>query len=181
MPYLYPSNHGVSPYYASLNRWVGRGLGGGQRMAELTQQTGAEWLVKLQNSCPTPAGVRTIGSICFTAVSAQSAFVPLNISNLSATNQSGSTPVVRSFSNRTIIIANEALLEAFRSANGQQTISLYGKPNTTYELQRTADLNPPVAWTPEWTNSVPAGMFRSLILDGPQTTAPILYLRAKEQ
>ena len=101
--------------------------------------------------------------------------------SLVVTNLSGSQPRTVPFGGRAVVIANEALLEAWSGANGERTISLYGKPNTSYELQRTADLNPPIAWTPEWTNSVPAGMFRSVILDGPQTNAPILYLRAKER
>ena len=150
--------------------------------ATITQGTGSDWIVELTTTPGNPVnGDEIIGSLCFRASAPKSAFAPLAVQSLVVTNLSGSQPRTVPFGGRAVVIANEALLEAWSGANGERTISLYGKPNTSYELQRTADLNPPIAWTPEWTNSVPAGMFRSVILDGPQTNAPILYLRAKER
>ncbi len=150
--------------------------------ATLTQGVGSEWVIDLTTTPENPVnGDEIIGSLCFRASAPKSAFAPLAVQNLVVTNLSGSSPRTVPFGGRAVVIANEALFEAFLGTNGERTISLYGKPNTSYELQRAHDLNPPIAWTPEWTNSVPAGMFRSVILDGPQTNAPILYLRARER
>ena len=111
---------------------------------------------------------------------AHSAIVPLTIENLEATNQNSSPPPTHAFGSRTVIIANEPLVEARRGTNGQQTVTLYGKPNTSYEIQYTTDLNPGGLWFAGWTNTVPAAMSYTFRLDGAASTAPMLFLRAKE-
>src|SRR5438046_1587226 len=89
----------------------------------ITPQPGAQWLVTLQNSCTNaPMGVKTVGSICFTAVGVQSAFVPLTVSNLGVSNLDGSLPTALGVGNRTVIIANQPLLEARLGANLERVL-----------------------------------------------------------
>ena len=146
--------------------------------ATITPQPNSEWLVTLHNGCTTaPMGVKTIGSLCFTAISPQSAFVPFTINNLVVTNLDASTPVADAFGNRAVVIANEATV----TTNSQRMLTVFGKPDTRYEIQQVADLGGVPAWSPGWTNTVPSGMSYTFPLDGTSANAPILFLRAIEK
>jgi len=65
------------------------------------------------------------------------------------------------FDNRAAIIANEPLLEAWLDSNRKRMPTIYGKANTTYETQSNAALDGSSLWTPGWTNTVPADLFRA--------------------
>jgi len=150
--------------------------------AIITPQPNSEWFVTLQNACTTaPMGVRTIGSLCFTAVSAHSAFVPLTINNLVVTNQDASLPSTHALGSRAVIIANEPLLEAWLDTIRQRMATLYGIAGKTYEVRHASIVDSPTPWTPGWTNTVPASLFSSFPLNGAFSNAPSLYLRANEQ
>ena len=149
----------------------------------ITPQPNCQWLVSLHNSCPTTAmGAQTVGSICYTAVSTQSAFVPFTISNLGVTNQDASVPSpAYSFGTRTIIIANESLLEAWLAGNKQRMYTLYGKADTNYVVKYATNVNTSSPWIPGWTNTVPASLFYNQSVLGTLSNAPVLFLRANEK
>jgi hypothetical protein len=150
--------------------------------ATITPQTDSEWLVTLQNSCTTsPMGVKTVGSLCFTASSRQSAFVPVTINDLVVNNLDASIPVADAFGSRAVVIANEPLLEALVGTNNQRIVTVFGKPATEYEIQHVIALGGVPTWSPGWTNTVPTNMFYSFPLDGASSNAPVLFLRATEK
>jgi hypothetical protein len=151
-------------------------------VAGFTPMGNSQWSVNLQNGCAiAPMGVQTVGSLCFTAVSAQSAFVPFTISDLAVTNLDASLPPARAFGSRPVVIANEPLLEALVGPGGERLLTLYGKANTIYETSYTADLTTASAWTAGWTNTLPASMFYSQVLQGTLSNSPAVFLRANEQ
>jgi hypothetical protein len=149
----------------------------------ITTQPNSQWLVNLQNTCTTTAmGVQDVGSICFTAVSTHSAFVPLGVNNLTVTNQDSSVPSpVHAFGTRSVNIANESLLEAWLTGNKQRMFTLYGKANTNYVVWSTTSLTPQSQWTPDWTNTMPANLFLSQQVLGSLSNVPVLFLRANQK
>jgi hypothetical protein len=126
-------------------------------------------------------GVQSIGSLCFTAVSTESAFVPLSLSDLVVTNQDNSLPPTHSYGSRAVIIANRPLLETLLATNKQRSYTLYGKANTNYVVRSSINVNSPSPWTPGWTNMVPASLFYNQVLQGTYSNAPLLFLRANEK
>jgi len=126
-------------------------------------------------------GVQTNGSICFTAASAESGFVPLLISDLIVTNQNGSLPPAIPFSSRTVIVADKPLLEPWMSPSGHRMLTIYGKPNTTYEVRYSTNLNAHLPWTLGWTNTVPASLYYTGPVKGAASNAPALFLNANEK
>ena len=103
-------------------------------VGSFTSLGNSQWAVSLENGCTVaPMGVQTIGSLCFTAISAHSAFVPFTISNLAVTNLDTSLPAAIAFGSRSVVIANESLLEAVLGPNDERWLTLYGKANTGYE------------------------------------------------
>ena len=159
----------------------------------ISQQSNTEWVVNLQNSCTdTPMGVQTIGSICYTAISPQSAVVPLAVNNLSVTNQNASVPASHAFGSRTVNIANEPLFELWFDESGERMVTLFGKENTGYHINETTDITVPVSsWAPAWTNTVPTDLFISVSAQdvlSTNTVPPVpwpcyqpLFLNAEEQ
>jgi len=144
----------------------------------ITPQSATQWLVNLQSSCTDgSAGVETIGTICFTAVSAHSAFVPLPVNNLVISN----LPPAHAYGTRAVTIANEPLLESWLGPNQDRMATVYGIAGKTYEVRHATAVDGSSAWTPSWTNTMPSSLFYSLPLTGTFSNAPILFLRANEQ
>jgi hypothetical protein len=149
--------------------------------ASVTPGASCQWLVSLQAS-PTNlvVGSASLGSLCFTAVSTQSAFVPITISDLRVTNLDGSVVSGLAQNSRVVVIANQPLLEASLDTT-HKALSIYGKANTAYEIQTESALSIPALWTPGWTNTVPATLFYSAPVPTPFSNAPTLFLRARER
>lgn len=143
----------------------------------ITVQADTRWLVDLQSTCPNgSAGVESIGTICFTAVSSQSAFVPLNVTHLIINDL---TPV-QAYGSRSVNIANEPLVESWLDSNGNRMVTLFGKANTDYEILQSADLSVANPWQLGWTSSVPTNLFIHVPVQGSLSNAPILFLNASE-
>jgi hypothetical protein len=122
-------------------------------------------------------GTKTIGTICFRAISPHSAFVPLSVNNLVISNLAPA----HAFGTRVVNIANEPLLEAWLGSSRQRMVTLYGIADKTYETRHASIVDTPAPWTPAWTNTVPVSLFTSFPLTGTASNAPILFLRANEQ
>lgn len=121
----------------------------------LTPQSGNHWLVTLQNSCPHAlTGVQNIGSICYTAISPKSAFVPLAVSNLAVTNQDASLPIGHASGSRTVVIANESLLEPWLDSTQKRMVTTFGKANTGYVIHQSTNATEARPWQPAWTNLI---------------------------
>jgi hypothetical protein len=127
------------------------------------------------------AGPTNIAMLCFDAVATQSAFVPVLLSNLVITNQGGGVPGATGFGGRVVIIADQPLLEAGLGTNRQRLFTLYGHPNTDYEINYSTNLGVPSPWSPGWTNTVPATLSYSGSISGPLSNAPVVLLRAQQR
>jgi hypothetical protein len=150
---------------------------GGCWSGTITPQSATQWLVNLQSTCTDGSpGVESIGTICFTAISPYSAFVPLAVNALVISNLAPA----HAFGTRVVNIANEPLLEAWLGSSRQRMVTLYGIANQTYEIRHASTVDAPLPWMPGWTNTVPASLFTSFPLTGDATNAPTLFLRANE-
>lgn len=149
--------------------------------ATITPGPNSQWFIALQTS-PTNAiaGHRSIGSLCFIGVSRHSAIVPISVKDLVLTNVDGSLPSGTALGNRVVVIANESLLEPSLDATGRRMLTVYGKPNTAYEISYATNLGQKSPWTSGWTNNMPASMSYTSQLEGVFATAPTLFFRAKE-
>jgi hypothetical protein len=157
--------------------------GGRFTNATVTPGPDSHWAVTLQTSATDAlAGDEIVGSLCFTAVSTQSAFVPLVISNLTVNNADGSLSSPTAFGARAVVIADQPLLEAGLTNNAQRRLTLYGKANTDYEIAYSTNLlSAAFPWIPGWTNTVPASLYYSFPILGTLSNSPALLLRAKER
>jgi hypothetical protein len=150
--------------------------------ANIVAGPNSQWFVNMQTS-PNGGvtGDQIIGAVCFTAISTQSAFVPVTLNNLVITNQGGSVPDGTAFGGRVVVIADQPLLEAGLSTNKHRLLTTYGKANTDYEIDYSTNLSGTPSWIPGWTNTVPASLWYSNYLQGSFSNAPVLLLRAKQR
>jgi hypothetical protein len=93
-------------------------------------------------TCP-----RQVGQLAFTAIAAHSAFVPLNPQPLAAA-RTDTTLVTNLFTQagRAVEVGSEPLLEAGLQPDGSRALMLYGSPPTTYGIEYSTNLAPPMAW-----------------------------------
>lgn len=96
-----------------------------------------------------------VAHLQFTAVSTQSAFVPLILHSLTA-NQSNGVAVARTIpgAGRVVVIAEEPLLEAQVFTNSQRQLVLYGPPGPGYVVQKSTEPASPAAWQTAWEGSL---------------------------
>ena len=127
-------------------------------------------------------GLAAIGSLCLTAVSTQSAFVPLLIEDVEVAYQDPSVTLpIHVWGGRAVVIANEPLLEAWQTTSGEWMLSLFGKAFTTYDIRESTDVATPRLWNVGWTETVPFGLFLNGPVQGDLSSEPILFLDATEQ
>jgi hypothetical protein len=97
------------------------------------------------------AGEQTVSELRFTALPGQpSAFVPLEVSDVSGTQNNGQ-PVPRAAGSdgRVVYLGAEPLLELLRR-EPQFLLVLYGRPAASCTVESTFSLTPAVTWTPFW-------------------------------
>jgi hypothetical protein len=165
-----PAGHLSNPILTTDDCWAGT----------IAPEGNSRWLVVLTNTCSNALmGLRNAGTVCFTAISAHSAFVPVQIMALSVTNRDGTRPNTRALHNRTVNIANEPLLEARMAPNGNRILTTYGKANSQYRIEQGSALSGP--FTAAWSNTVPASLFVIETVRAPWSAAPTLFLRATER
>jgi hypothetical protein len=145
--------------------------------ATVTQVSGSQWTVTMQATNGV-FGDQIIGSICFTANAIQSEFVQVMLGNLVVNNQDATVPGTIALGGEAVIIANQSLLRAQSSTNGQRSVTLYGKANTDYVIDYSTNLSG--NWFPGWTNTEPGLMFLASPVQGVVSNAPVLFLRARE-
>jgi hypothetical protein len=103
-----PAENLGSPVFTPQGCWSGT----------VSQQSPSQWLVSLTSTCTNVpvVGFHTIGTICFTAISQRSAFVPLTITSPVVTNWA----TAHSYGTRAVNIANEPLMESWLDVNGKR-------------------------------------------------------------
>jgi hypothetical protein len=141
-------------------------------------QSATQWLVNMLSSCTAgSAGVETIGTICFSAVSPHSAFVPLTVNSLVISNLAPA----HAFGTRVVNIANEPLLEGWLDSSKKRMVTTYGKANTGYVIHQSTNATAVRPWPLGWTNTVPASLFTNSPVRGSLSNAPVLFLNARQQ
>ncbi len=120
------------------------------------QQTGpTEFRVSFQTlGGQTLSGLQTISTLNFRAVTNGAfAFVPLNVSGVSA-HQPNGVALARTLSSdgRVVFIDGTPLVEA-SSDGAQLQLTIYASPGPSYTLQCTPTLTPPL-WFPIWTGPI---------------------------
>jgi hypothetical protein len=75
------------------------------------------------------------------------------------------------------IIAQEPLLDAALSADQTRSLTLYGHPGRSYEIQVTTNLLGPIEWQP-WTETALVGPFA--VLSPVLETSPHLFYLARQ-
>ncbi len=119
-----------------------------------------------------------LGQLNFTAISTQSAFVPLVISNV-VSIQSNGLPLVRTLAGigRAVVVANEPLLEALPPTNPQPVLIIYGNPGSNYVVEYTLDsADKSNNWQTVWQGSIPTNLFQ--VLQPAVPTNRILFFRS---
>lgn len=93
-------------------------------------------------------GAKQLAAFAFQATPGQSsAFVPLKVSQASATKSAGDAIANLSFnSGRLIIVGAEPLLEIRRPNNGNIPMTMYATPLLSYALEYTTNLGPNAVW-----------------------------------
>jgi hypothetical protein len=96
-----------------------------------------------------------VARLQFTAVSTQSAFVPLTLASVTA-RQTNGVPVARTIpgSGRVVVVAEEPLLEALLLTNNQRQLVLYGPPGPGYIIQKSPNPGVPDQWQTAWEGSL---------------------------
>ncbi len=91
-----------------------------------------------------------LGSIGFTALPGLSAFLPLEVTNITGAATDGTTVGNGSGQpGRVVLIGSQPLLEAGLSAKNSRTLTLYGNPGSSYMIQwDTNTLG--TSWAPGW-------------------------------
>lgn len=141
------------------------------------------WTVSLENHCACATfGIETVASLCFTATSPRSAFVPLTVSTATVNRQDGSAPTaINMVGTRVVAIGREPLLEPSIDPGQRRMVTLYGIAGKTYQMEYTPTVSSPLIWTPAWTNTISTSLFDRFPLTGMFSNSPSLYLRAVEQ
>ncbi len=123
-------------------------------------------------------GTQQVGWLSFSTVGTQSsAFVPLDISELTAM-QSDGQPVPRTISDngRATVVAAEFLMECFMPVNQPYNLILYGPIGSSYRIETSATPQGPV-WTTGWQGTVTNLM---LTIDDIAPTNKSLFFRARD-
>lgn len=133
------------------------------------------WFINLTTAPENPLlGTEEIAQLSFKAVSTQSAFVPLKLSNISAARPDGAlVPKIVGYDGRVVVIAGKPLLEVWRSDPANVLLTLYGNPGTNYLVDWTTNL-PAAFWFTGWDVTM-TNLWETWEIN---TTEPQMFYRA---
>lgn len=115
-----------------------------------------------------------LGTIQFTGLQGDSAFLPLQATNVPGTRLDGSTAGnILGGQGRLVLIGPQPLLEADLCSNGTRLLILYGNPGTNYEVFFTTNLV-----TPNWQVDTSVGMTNMTQQLQADPNLPAVYYRA---
>jgi hypothetical protein len=131
---VFPSNHLGNWTISSTNLAVGAALVRTSTVSGLQFELSALAGRTLQ-------GPATLAELCFEALGTHSAFVPLTVANLTATEADGQ-PVgnAAGIPGVVTVVAAEPLLQASLGSNAMPVITLYGVPGQSYVVQSASSL-----------------------------------------
>jgi hypothetical protein len=167
-----PCGHLTNVSFATGGRFV---------TSTFSEDSSCQWSVATQTAPDNPLlGDELIGSLCFTPVSTESAFVPITIANLSVTNADGNVPGASASGNRIAVIADKPLLEALLGSHHERLLALYGKTNQNYEIREATNPVTASPWPLAWVTNVPTSLSTTSTIRGTFSNAPSLFIRANE-
>jgi len=124
--------------------------------ATLARLSSTQYQIDLQAVSGQPfVGSQAVSSLQFEGMTTEpSAFIPLNISSLVAIQPNG-VALGRTLGNdgRVEFVADQPRLEAQLVGSTRQLI-LYAQPGQTNSILCTTNLNPPIVWTPIWSDVI---------------------------
>ena len=130
--------------------------------ATLTQIAPGQFQARLATLAgQTLSGTQTVATLTFQAEPVKtSVVVPLQVSSLSANQQSGASvfPTL-SDNGQVVLLTTVPLLQAAGSGN-QLQLTLFAPPGPAYTLESTPSMIPPLVWTPVLTSSVSPTLFQ---------------------
>ncbi len=123
-------------------------------------------------------GPTEAGTICFSALTGSSAFIPLVVTNVAGTKADGSPAGNASGEpGRVVVVGPEPLLEAWLATNQQPMLTIYGNPGTTYEVDYSTNLS-----NANWQSASQVVMTNSFqFINGGGATNQVQFFRAKTQ
>ena len=111
------------------------------------------WLRFTNQSGLVLTGAQQLGVLTFTTTSnLNSAFVPLRATNITAARADG--VIISNFNlqpGRVTVIGNEPLVEAVKPVGQSSGLILYGRPGSSYRLERATSVSDSIGWQP-WKN-----------------------------
>ena len=165
----YPANRFTNWVLNATNAVIGTGTG---------QSAGAELALFSVSMQPGQVlqGSTAIGSVCFDALAAPSAFVAVPVTNVIGMEADGTLVGGSSAGQaRVVVIGAEPLLEAWLATNSQRMVTLYGNPGASYAMGYKTSLSE-TNWQLDW--QVPMTNLAQGF--GADQTAPQIYYRAWE-
>jgi alpha-tubulin suppressor-like RCC1 family protein len=119
-----------------------------------------------------------LAQLQFLAVSTNSAFVPLQVSDVTAFQMNGQS-VWRTLAGdgRAVVLGNEPLVEALPKTNGYPDIVVYGAPGTGYDVLFSPVAATGALWQPVWLGTMPSNM--QMPVSGLTNTESTMFFRAR--
>jgi len=142
------------------------------------QPQGSSIVVNLQlDPSQTFTNASTVAQLNFQAVAGQnSAFVNVQASNVQGTKSDASAYVNSSAqAGQIVVVGNNPLMTPQTSAQGR-ALTVYGNPNSNYQVQYTTNLVPPVVWLP-LSNFQQSSVTQTVTLDD---SLPVVYYRIQQ-
>jgi hypothetical protein len=119
-----------------------------------------------------------LAQLQFLAVSTNSAFVPLRVSDVTNFQMNGQS-VWRTLAGdgRAVVLGDEPLVEALSKTNGYPDIVVYGAPGTGYDVLFSPNAVTGGLWQPIWLGTMPSNM--QMPVSGLTNSEPTMFFRAR--
>ena len=119
-----------------------------------------------------------LAQLQFLAVSTNSAFVPLRVSDVTDFQMNGQS-VWRTLAGdgRAVVLGDEPLVEALPKTNGYPAIVVYGVPGTGYDVLFSPNAATGGLWQPIWLGTMPSDM--QMPVSGLTNSEPTMFFRAR--
>src|ERR1035441_2446002 len=119
-----------------------------------------------------------LAQLQFLAVSTNSAFVPLRVSDVMNFQMNGQS-VWRTLAGdgRAVVLGDEPLVEALSKTNGYPAIVVYGAPGTGYDVLFSPNAATGGLWQPIWLGTIPGNM--QMPVSGLTNSEPTMFFRAR--
>jgi subtilase family serine protease len=146
--------------------------------ASIAAETETRWTVTFSNAAgQTFSGTQQLAVLHFRSVGSNSIALTLTPEAMIARLAGGTlVPHIDSVPGRIVVIGDRPVLDALRSSNGVQGLTVFGQPGRSYTIEKTTNLMPPIVW--EFTTNVLLTNLWQRV-EGLSNPPPVIY-RARE-